>query len=286
MSVWCRLFCALSTLAFILVFSASAFSRPAGFIAASYVDNRQSVCERAQTFWRGDSGFLENSYQTFHAPNVCDWQEFAHNRDHWYRHTVRSPSETSSNDDPVQSELASGGTVGATIARARQTVLKILEDNNSCSAWMQQKAANPAGVFRRIHYKLDENGEKYALKLQSKNDNWYFQDPYAASVIQHAAPPVWVTLNAAGAFFKSGAAMRSFYKDGTVTGVLFAKRLTIDIYLGGSLHAQVTILLHELAHVLDAIPADSLSKGDIRLSERNTETVLHFCRVQVESAPR
>jgi hypothetical protein len=286
MSVCCRFFSALSALAFILVFSASAFSRPSGFFAASYPGNRQSVCERAQPFWRSDSGFLENSYPTFHAPNVCDWQEFAHNRDHWYRHTARSPIETKSSDDPVQSELASGGTVGTTIARARQTVLKILEEKNSCSAWMQQKEANPAGVFRSIHYKIDENGEKYALKLQSRDDSWYFQDPYAASVIQNGDPPVWVTLNAAGAFFKSGATMRSLYKDGTVAGVLFAKRLNIDIYLGGSLHAQVTILLHELAHVLDAIPADSLTKGDIRLSDRNTETVLHFCRVQVESATR
>ncbi|HMI54024.1 MAG TPA: hypothetical protein VK525_21105 [Candidatus Saccharimonadales bacterium] len=286
MSVCCRLFSALSTLAFLLVFSAPAFSRPAGFFAARYSGNRQSVCERVPTFGRSDSSFLENSDAPFRPANGCDWQEFAHNRDHWYRHAARSPVETNGSDDPVQSELGSEGTAGATIARARQTVLRILEEKNSCSAWMQQKVADPAGVFRRVHYKIDLNGEKYALKLQSKDDTWYFQDPYAASVIQDGDPPVWVTLNAAGAFFKSGATMRSFYKDGTVAGVLFAKRLNIEIYLGGSLRAQVIILLHELAHVLDAIPADSLTKGDIRLSDRNTETVLHFCRVQVESANR
>jgi len=286
MSVWCRLFSACGTLAFILVSAASAFARPSGSILASYFGNRESFCEKVQTSWRSESGFRENGYDTLLAQNVCDWQVFAHNKDHWYRHTAHSPLEIKSSDDPVQSELASEGTVGTTIERARQTVLKILEENNSCSAWMKQKVPNPADVFRRIHYKIDENGQKYVLKLQSKNDSWYFQDPYAASVIQEANPPVWVTLNAAGAFFKSGAAMRSYYKDGTVAGVVFTKRLNIDFYLGGSLRAQVTILLHELAHVLDAIPADSLTKGDIRLSDRNTETVLRSCRAQVESATR
>jgi hypothetical protein len=286
MSVWCRLFSAFGTVAFILLSATSAFSRPSGFILASTLEYRERFCEKVQTSWRRESGFPENSYDTFDAQNGCDWQAFAHSQDHWYRHAARSPSAINSSDDPVQSELASEGTVGATIERARQTVLRILEGNNSCSAWMKQKVPNPADVFRRIHYKIDENGQKYVLKLQSKNDSWYFQDPYAASVIQEADPPVWVTLNAAGAFFKSGAAMRSYYKDGTVAGLVFTKRLTIDFYLGGSLHAQLTILLHELAHVLDAIPADSLTTGDIRLSDRNTETVLRSCRVQVESATR
>jgi hypothetical protein len=286
MSVWCRLLSAFGILAFSLVSSTTALSRPPSYVPGRYFDNREISCERFQFSSYSDSGFATNSYGSLRFPSVCGWEGFAHNKDHWYRHPSRPTVERVIIGDPIQAELSSAGTNGATIEKARLAILKILEQNNSCSNWLRQSEPNPADIFRRVHYTIDDNGQKYVLKLQAKNDNWYYQEPYAASVMQRSSPPVLITINAGGAFFKSSAAVQSYYKDGASAGMSVAKRLGIEIYTGGTLHAQVLILLHELAHVLDAIPADSLSKGDLWLSDRNTETVLRFCRAQVESATK
>ena len=187
--------------------------------------------------------------------------------------------------DLIPEELTAMGAQGAVIEKAREAVTVILEQNNSCSAWLRQKDSDPAASFRRIHFRIDENGQKYAQKLQAKNGAWFYLEPYAANVIQKANPPVWITLNSGGAFFKSAAAMRSFYNDGTPAGIVTAKRLNIEIYTGASLEAQIIILLHELAHVLDVIPPDGAA-ANMELSAKNTVQVLHFCRAQVESAAK
>jgi hypothetical protein len=51
-------------------------------------------------------------------------------------------------------------------------------------------------------------------------------------------------------------------------------------YTGGSLPAQVTILLHELAHKVDAIDKDA---KDPTASAENTQRVLDNCRTQIDA---
>lgn len=53
---------------------------------------------------------------------------------------------------------------------------------------------------------------------------------------------------------------------------------SIGPYQAGTPQAQVTILFHEFAHKIDAVPADS---GNVPLSMANTNTVLGNCQQQV-----
>jgi hypothetical protein len=60
--------------------------------------------------------------------------------------------------------------------------------------------------------------------------------------------------------------------------------LHIDLYVGGTLHAQVIALLHEFSHIAGLLPADGGTLAGSELSTQNTQTVLRHCREQVEAA--
>ena len=57
--------------------------------------------------------------------------------------------------------------------------------------------------------------------------------------------------------------------------------LLVGSYYGNTLAAQITILLHELGHVVGRLPEefDELSGQ----SGRNTAEVLHFCRAEIKA---
>jgi hypothetical protein len=55
---------------------------------------------------------------------------------------------------------------------------------------------------------------------------------------------------------------------------------------GGTLEAQVVTLLHELAHVIGAVPSDDSSVGGFARSQENTELILHHCQSQAGATAR
>jgi hypothetical protein len=50
----------------------------------------------------------------------------------------------------VSLEFSALGKRGEAIVRARKQVLEILQLGNACSAWFQEVAPDPAGVFRSL----------------------------------------------------------------------------------------------------------------------------------------
>ena len=111
---------------------------------------------------------------------------------------------------------------------------------------------------------------------------WIEHGPYIARTGQNTGPGTTVTINANGAFFRQKGEIykvKWFRAAESQTGSW--KHLYIGPYDGASLPGQVTAVLHELAHVINAIPGDDTSH--IR-SQQNTELVLQYCKSEVSAS--
>jgi len=188
------------------------------------------------------------------------------------------------NEDPVLEELKAMGEQGLVIERTREEVLEILEGRNRCAAWFQQAEPDAARKFRSLRYLIDESGPQYTLKLQNGAGGWLYQQPYVASSIEDASAGSTITINGKGAFFQLRSGVRIVPKNGGPGGLSASQLLRLDLYLGGTLDAQVTALLHEFSHVVGLLPADGGSGFGAELSTQNTQVVLRHCRAEVEAA--
>jgi hypothetical protein len=219
--------------------------------------------------------------ETSHPDNLCDELAFDSS-------ATASPGHgdvrEKANEDPVLEELKAMGEQGLDIARAREEVLEILEGQNRCAAWFQQAEPGAARKFRSLRYAIDESGPPYTLKIQNAAGGWLYEQPYVASSIEDASPGSTITINGKGAFFQLRSGSRIVPKDGGPAGLSASRLLHLDLYLGGTLDARVTALLHELAHVVGLLPADGGTGFGAELSRQNTQIVLRHCRKQVEAA--
>jgi hypothetical protein len=183
-------------------------------------------------------------------------------------------------------ELKDIGLEGTTIARVRQAVSGILESENKCSAWLRHSDPEVSATFRSLNFSVDEEGSDRVIREQNDHGSWIEHGPYIATTRQNTGPGTTVTINANGAFFRRKG---EIYKikwlgaDESETG--FWKHLDIGPYDGGTLPAQVIAVLHELAHVINAIPADDASPIGFIRSQQNTELVLHYCKSEVRASP-
>jgi hypothetical protein len=219
--------------------------------------------------------------QTGHPDNLCDELAFDSS-------ATASPGHgdvrEKANEDPVLEELKAMGEQGLVVERAREEVLEILEGQNRCAAWFQQAEPDAARKFRSLRYTIDESGPPYTLKIQDAAGGWLYQQPYVASSIEDASPGSTITINGKGAFFQLRSAVRIVPKGGRPGGLSASQLLHLDLYLGGTLDAQVTALLHEFSHVVGLLPADGGSGFGPELSTQNTQIVLRLCRREVETA--
>jgi hypothetical protein len=103
--------------------------------------------------------------------------------------------------------------------------------------------------------------------------------PYAAKALENSS---FVLLNANGAFFVRAAPVLQQDNQGGFYRLSGSRDLRAGSYPGNTLAAQITILLHELGHIVGRLPDDSDELSG--QSERNTAEVLHFCR-NGESSP-
>jgi hypothetical protein len=188
------------------------------------------------------------------------------------------------NEDPVLEELKAMGEQGRGIERAREEVLEILEGHNRCAAWFQQAEPDAARKFRSLRYTIDESGPQHTLKIQNAAGEWLYQQPYVASSIEQASAGSAITINGQGAFFQLRSSVRIVPKDGGPAGLSASQLLRLDLYLGGTLDAQVTALLHEFSHVVGLLPVDGGSGFGAELSTQNTQIVLRHCRAEVKAA--
>lgn len=173
--------------------------------------------------------------------------------------TVNGSDSSSSNDTApaaFDSQLVNPYiTPGA--APARNGLLNILSNSNSCSAFFDAAAkeqgdgtSSSADTFKKVDIRLNPNApvQTAGESMQGSGANG----------------PIFINPNSA--FFKS-------------TGVINGQSVPLNIgpYTGGTLSAQETILAHELGHKVNAIPTDRGSSQ----SQKNTDTIVKQCGKQI-----
>jgi hypothetical protein len=221
------------------------------------------------------------AHETGHTDNLCAEPAFD-------RSAGGSPGhaevEEKANEDPVLEELKAMGEQGQIIKRAREEVVEVLDGNNRCAAWFEQAEPDAARKFRSLRYMIDESGPQYTLKMQNAAGEWRYQQPYVASSTEDASAGSAITINSKGAFFQLRSGVRIVPKQGGPGGSSISQLQHIDLYVGGTVGAQVIVLLHEFSHVVGLLPADGGSEFSPELSAQNTQIVLRHCRAEVEAA--
>jgi len=186
--------------------------------------------------------------------------------------------------DPIGAQLLTMGKSGLTVALARDHVLEILQAKNSCSAWFQEVDPNAASTFASIKFIIAANGPHEVLALRSHSGDMLFKHPYAARALEDGGGDPIVILNSKGAFFIRTTIVLRQQNPGAAFRPSGWRYLLVGSYFGDTLAAQVTILLHELGHVVGRLPHDSDELSG--QSGRNTAEVLRFCRRQINAAVR
>jgi hypothetical protein len=179
--------------------------------------------------------------------------------------------------------LLTFGARGLLIEQARQQVLAILATENSCSAWFREADPAAAAIFESLDFSLDD-GPKDVVIFRSVSGEILFKHPYSAGVPENAGHDATVLLNANGAFFTSAADILRRDSDRGVARFGGRRELRVGPYLGNTLPARVTTLLHELGHVIGRLPDDSDELSG--LSVQNTQRVLHACHAQIKASAR
>ena len=183
--------------------------------------------------------------------------------------------------DFVRDDLHGMGKQGRAILRAREKVLEILQTENACSDWYRTKDPDPAATFRTLSFSLDRRAEAYVLESPDSGGMQVIHNPYVASISQANGRFAAISLNLNGAFFFPMANVVEDRGEGGPIIFRGVRPMQVGPYSGGTSRAQVATLLHELGHAINLLPYDADDIGG--KSRENTETVLRFCRPQVES---
>jgi hypothetical protein len=190
--------------------------------------------------------------------------------------------QTSDRDEHVVQALTALGKNGDTIARARDQVLDILQQNNECAAWFQESDPDPAEVFRSLHFEVEASGTSYVYGMRDPNRGLLFKHPWAAKAFQNAGRNSTILLNAHGPFFNRNSTVMQLETGGIIARPTGNLVLKVFPYTGNSPGAQIVILLHELGHIIGRLPSDDDS-WDGR-SGRNTAEVLRHCKAETNAA--
>jgi hypothetical protein len=176
------------------------------------------------------------------------------------------------------------GKQGQAIARARQQVLAMLQQQDGCLAWFQESDPDPAGVFRSLHYELESTGSAVIYSMRNAQDHQIFQHPWAARAEESVGRGSTIHLNGNGPFFNRTSQIMRLDPSGTIAWPGGNHLLTISGFAGDTPEAQIIILLHELGHIIGRLPEDNGS-WDGR-SARNTAEVVRHCKSAASAAAR
>jgi hypothetical protein len=185
-------------------------------------------------------------------------------------------------DDRVVLELSALGKQGDTIARAREQVLEILQQGNACTAWFQGADPDPAEVLRSLHFALEMKGPSYVYGIRDSRGGQIFKHPWAARSIEDGGRDSTILLNANGPFFNRTSFVMQLGTRGMPARFDGNRLLTVSSYQGNTPEAQITILLHELGHIIGRLPEDGDSLDG--RSSRNTSEVLRHCKAETRAA--
>lgn len=177
------------------------------------------------------------------------------------------------------------GLEGTSITRARQGVFEILRTQNACSAWFHLSDPQITETFLSLIIEVDEDGPNHIIKELNDREIWFEHGPYIARTRQSTGPGGVVTINGNGAFFrKKGEVFQAKWLSALPTETGTWRALHVGPYDGATLPGQVIVLLHELAHVVGAIPADDSAAYGFALSPQNTDVILRHCKRAADSS--
>jgi hypothetical protein len=225
------------------------------------------------TGWRNRYQFLVLQ-QRLIAVAVLSYLLFAPSRSY----SERMPSK----DDCVVLELSGLGKPGDTITRAREQVIDILQHENACSAWFQEADPDATAVFRSLHFELEMRGPSYVYGMRDNERGQLFKHPWAARSIENGGLNSTILLNANGPFFNRTSLIMQLDPRGMLLQPGGNRLLVVSSYNGITPEAQITILLHELGHIIGRLPEDDDS-WDGR-SFRNTSEVSRHCKTETRAA--
>jgi hypothetical protein len=200
----------------------------------------------------------------------------------WLAPSRMNSAPAPDHDERVALELSALGKHGDTIARAREQVLEILQQDNACTAWFQESDPDPAEVFRSLHFELEASGPAYVYGMRDADRGMLFKHPWAAKAFQNGGRRSTILLNANGPFFNHSSTLMQLDPGGVIARPTGNFVLMISPFTGNSPGAQIVILLHELGHVTGRLPSDDDS-WDGR-SGRNTAEVLRHCKAETRAA--
>jgi hypothetical protein len=184
-------------------------------------------------------------------------------------------------EDTVPADLSTLGKSGQKIARAREEVLDILRSQNVCAEWFGSKGERPAATFQSLSFSLDLHGQKDIFKSVREESFSVVRQPYVARATQDGGAHTTITINANGAFYRSQGQVLTLSQEGGPFKIQGTRLLTVGIYDGDTLPAQMVTLLHELGHIINLLPEDADDLDGKSL--RNTSEVLRHCRTEIEA---
>jgi hypothetical protein len=179
-------------------------------------------------------------------------------------------------------ELSALGKQGDTIARARGQVIDILQHGNACTVWFHEADPDPVDVFRSLHFEMEMRGPSYVYGIRDGHGGQSFKHPWAAMSTQFGGSNSTILLNANGPFFNRTSVVMQLDPGGMLLWPDGTRLLTVSSYGGNTPEAQITILLHELGHIVGRLPEDADS-WDGR-SSRNTAEVQRHCKNETRAA--
>jgi hypothetical protein len=184
-------------------------------------------------------------------------------------------------EDTVPAELSALGKPGQKIARAREEVLDILRTQNVCAEWFSSKGKHPAATFQSLNFSLDLHGPRDIFKSAREESFVVVRQPYVAQATQDGGAHTTITINANGAFYRPQGQVLKLGQEGGPLQIDGTRLLTVGIYSGDTLPAQMVTLLHELGHIINLLPEDADDLDGKSL--RNTSEVLRHCRTEIEA---
>jgi hypothetical protein len=180
------------------------------------------------------------------------------------------------------SKLSAGDKRQAAILGIRERALRILSGENACSAWFREKEPDALETFRTLSFALDPKAQDFITETRTSMHRTFY--PWVAKVMQGGGPYQVVTLNVSGAFFRPSAYVHVVPPEGGPAIGGGARSLRVGPYLGGTVEAQLTTVLHELGHTIGLLEFD---EGDVAgKSAHNTELVLEHCQSQILEGAR
>jgi len=144
-------------------------------------------------------------------------------------------------NDRVLWELAAMGRHGASIIRARDDVLAILQTENGCSAWFEEESADTADVFRSLPYELVEGENATTVHMSQGFTAERWKNPWAAMAFEDGGKNSTIQLNTNGAFFKSTSPVNQVGPPRWLEPSFSLRVLRVGWFSGDTVQAQITI---------------------------------------------